>query len=106
VVVEPPGVVTVSETGDGTWRVAVEPPEVTTETVVSETGTVVVVVPPYEVKTCETTGEVSIERVTAVSQVDSVHEDGADGMRVPIETDETVEPDSVTDGTDDDGAAV
>jgi hypothetical protein len=38
-------------TGDGRWIVAVEPPEVTIWTEVSETGTVVVVVPPYEVKT-------------------------------------------------------
>jgi hypothetical protein len=38
VVVDPDGVVTVSETGDGTWRVAVDPDGVTTETEVSETG--------------------------------------------------------------------
>jgi hypothetical protein len=41
--------------------VAVEPPEVTTSTVVSLTGTVVVVVPPYEVSTWLTTGDEATE---------------------------------------------
>jgi hypothetical protein len=41
--------------------VAVEPPEVTTSTVVSVTGTVVVVVPPFEVKMCETYGDEATE---------------------------------------------
>jgi hypothetical protein len=47
----------VSETGDGRWTVAVEPDEVTTVTDEAESGTVVVVVPPYEVKTWLTTGD-------------------------------------------------
>jgi hypothetical protein len=51
--------VTVSVTGDGRWRVAVEPDGVTTVTVVSLIGTVVVVVPPDEVKIDEMTGEVA-----------------------------------------------
>jgi hypothetical protein len=63
VTVSPLAVVTVSETGVGTWRVAVDPPEVTTVTEVSLTGTVVVVVPPDGVKTCETVGELAIETV-------------------------------------------
>jgi hypothetical protein len=66
----------------------------------------VVVVPPDGVKTCETSGEVATSRVTLVSQVDSVHEDGADGMTDEMATDETVEPDSVTLGTLEDGAGV
>jgi hypothetical protein len=47
----PPVVVTVSVTGDGRWRVAVDPPEVTTVTEVELGETVSVVVPPLEVKT-------------------------------------------------------
>jgi len=57
VTVDPPVVVTVSVTGDGRWRVAVEPLGVTTVTVDSETETVSVVVPPFEVKTDDTTGD-------------------------------------------------
>jgi hypothetical protein len=53
----------VSVTGVGRWRVAVEPPEVTTVTEVSDGETVVVVVPPFEVKTDETTGELYDETV-------------------------------------------
>jgi hypothetical protein len=49
----------VSVTGLGMWTVAVDPPEVTTVTEESNNGTVSVVVPPLEVKTCETTGEVA-----------------------------------------------
>jgi hypothetical protein len=51
VTVAPYGVVTVSVTGVGRWRVAVLPPEVTTVTEVSEAETWVVVVPPDGVKT-------------------------------------------------------
>jgi len=61
--VDPETVVMVSETGDGRTRVAVEPDGVTTSTEVSETGMVVVVVPPFEVKTCETVGELTIGTV-------------------------------------------
>jgi hypothetical protein len=50
-------VVTVSVTGDGRWRVPVEPPGVTMVTEVSETGTGPVVVPPYGVRMWETTGD-------------------------------------------------
>jgi hypothetical protein len=39
------------------WRVAVEPDGVTIETSLWLAGMVVVVVPPYEVKTDETTGD-------------------------------------------------
>jgi hypothetical protein len=63
VVVSPLERVRVSVLGDGRWRVAVEPPEVTTVTVVSENGTVVVVVPPDEVKTWETVGDDGRETV-------------------------------------------
>jgi hypothetical protein len=58
--VEPCGVVMVSVTGVGKWRVATDPLEVTTETEVSLGATVVVVVPPLEVRICETTGELAI----------------------------------------------
>jgi hypothetical protein len=44
--------------------VATEPPEVTTWTLVSLIGTVVVVVPPLEVRTPETTGELATETLT------------------------------------------
>jgi hypothetical protein len=44
-------VVTVSETGDGTWRVATDPLGVITGIEVSLDGMVVVVVPPDGVRT-------------------------------------------------------
>lgn len=59
--VDPDGVVMTSETGEGRWRVATEPLEVTTWTVVSDGATVVVVVPPDEVKTWETLGDEATE---------------------------------------------
>jgi hypothetical protein len=61
--VAPPVVVTVWETGLGRERVPIWPPEVSTSTVVAETGTVVVVVPPYGVTTWETVGDEAIGRV-------------------------------------------
>jgi len=54
-------VVMVSVTGVGIWTVAVEPDGVTTVTDDSAAGMVSVVVPPYEVSTWETTGELAIE---------------------------------------------
>jgi hypothetical protein len=48
------------ETGDGRWRVAVLPPEVTIVTDESDDGMVVVVVPPDGVRTPETTGDEAI----------------------------------------------
>jgi hypothetical protein len=51
VLVPPLAVVTVSETGDGTWRVATDPLGVITGIEVSLDGMVVVVVPPDGVRT-------------------------------------------------------
>jgi hypothetical protein len=66
-----------SETGEGRWRVATEPLEVTTWTVVSDGATVVVVVPPDEVKTWLTVGELSIgTEVVPPLEVTAVISDG------------------------------
>jgi hypothetical protein len=65
VLVPPLAVVTVSETGDGTWRVATDPLEVTTWIEVSLAGTEVVVVPPAGVRTWETTGDEATGMVTS-----------------------------------------
>jgi len=61
--VDPDGVVTVWVTGDGRWRVAVDPCEVSTWTEVSDDGMVSVVVPDG-VTTCETTGDEANGMVT------------------------------------------
>jgi hypothetical protein len=66
------------------WRVAVEPPEVTTGTEVWLTGMVVVVVPPFEVKTWLTVGLLAIEMETVLpllstTEVEVAGVDGADG---------------------------
>jgi hypothetical protein len=77
--VEPDGVVMVSEIGDGRWRVAVDPDGVTTVTEVSLTGMVVVVVPPFEVKTDEMTGEVATgTEVVPPDEVTTETDDGVD----------------------------
>jgi hypothetical protein len=57
--------VTVSETGDGTWRVATDPLGVMTGIEVSLDGMVVVVVPPDGVRTWETTGDEATGMVTS-----------------------------------------
>jgi hypothetical protein len=67
-------------TGDGRWRVPVLPPGVTIGTVVYEAGTLVVMVPPFEVRTDETvadgaTGRVEVpplEVMTVVVLTDSI----------------------------------
>jgi hypothetical protein len=75
--------------------VAVEPPEVTIGTEVSLNGMVVVVVPPLEVRTCETIGdEVSMLMVEA------------DWTNDELETEVTTEPDSVMTGVLEAGAGV
>jgi predicted secreted protein len=108
--VAPDGVVTVSETGDGRWRVAVLPLGVTTVTEVSETGTVVVVVPPFEVRTLETTGDEAIGAETvcpAELTYETVLTDGSgDELTNSVLGTMTVTPDSVTTGVDQAGAGV
>jgi hypothetical protein len=83
--VAPDGVVMVWVIGAGMWRVAVVPPEVTTETEVSEVGTVVVVVPPDGVRMCETIGDEAIETVAYPPfEVTSETGDGTDGEKVGL----------------------
>jgi hypothetical protein len=76
VVVSPLVRVRVSVLGDGRWRVAVEPPEVTTVTVESDQETDSVVVPPDEVKTWEISGDDGTETLSMV-QYSTVREVGA-----------------------------
>jgi hypothetical protein len=65
VVVPPLEVVTVSETGDGMWRVAEPPDGVWTVTEDWLIETVSVVVPPAGVRTWETVGDETIGMVTS-----------------------------------------
>jgi riboflavin synthase alpha subunit len=113
-------VVTVSVTGDGRWRVATDPLEVTTETWESLGGTVVVVVPPAEVRTWETVGDEAIvvvsgtpyELTMVIVGTGVVGTDGVTETLDGVETNEatstevTVTPCSVTNGTLHDGAGV
>jgi hypothetical protein len=99
--------------GDGRWRVATDPEAVSTVTVVSLTGTVSVVVPPYEVTTCETVGleATEVETVWPVesmyeTEVAGVDETDGDETKFEAEIEVTVCPDSTTVGVDEDGAGV
>jgi hypothetical protein len=88
--------------------VAVWPAEVTTVTEVSVIGTVVVVVPPDGVRTCETVGDEATE-IEAVPPAAVTYEtdDGTDGDETNDEVGTTtVKPDSVTYGVLTDGAGV
>jgi hypothetical protein len=94
--------------------VAVDPWLVTTVTVVSEIGTVVVVVPPFEVRMDETTGdEATVTVWVAPLEVTTETVDGdGDGAYEMDETNDEVaeagrvDPDSTTTGELQDGAGV
>jgi hypothetical protein len=109
--VAPYGVVMVSLTGLGRWRVAELPPEVRTVTEVSEKGTAVVVVPPDGVSTCETVTDEATETV-AVPPFEVTYETDETGVLDDgvLTKDEvgttTVTPDSVTYGVLNAGAGV
>jgi hypothetical protein len=107
VTVAPYGVVTVSVTGDGRWRVAVDPLEVTTWTEVSLGATVSVVVPPETVRTCETTGDEARE-ITSLDPYELTTERVGTGEAVKdeAEMEVTSTPDEVIDGVLEDGAGV
>jgi hypothetical protein len=67
------------------WRVPVFPPEVTTGMEVSVDGTVMVVVPPLAVRTCEMTGDEATEtvwvppyEVTTVAELTETSDDGVE----------------------------